>query len=78
MLDKYWEDREEGLILGGIDASKEVKTFMRLPPKFRVYERVKEREFRVNAETAAAKQRYAKKGEELVWGGTSVGGRETE
>ena len=69
LLDRYGEDKEEGLVLGGIVPSEEVKAFLRLPPKFRTYGKVKERDFRINAETAAAKQRFAKKSEEGVWRG---------
>ena len=51
---------EEGIILGGIQASREVKAFLRLPSKFRVYEKFDEQRFRVHSEVTSTKQRFSR------------------
>ena len=66
LLEMFGEDRSEGLILGGIEASDNVKAFLRLPPKFRTFRDFKDRDFRVQVETAAAKERFSKVQEDIM------------
>ena len=54
----YWI--EEGVILGNIEASDDIKAFMRLPAKFKLYEPLDEKEFRIQCEATSAKQRFSK------------------
>ena len=53
----------EGLVLGGLEVSDNVRAFLRLPPKFRVLPEPSLREAEIGAEEAAAKQRYSRLGD---------------
>ena len=66
LLEMFGEDRSEGLILGGIEASDNVRAFLRLPPKFRTFQDFKDRDFKIQVEVAAAKERFSKVQEDIM------------
>ena len=60
LLELFGEQQEEGLVLGGIQASEEVKAFLRLDPKFRIFRDLDRLKFETEVETTAAKQRFSR------------------
>ena len=57
----YGDEPDEGLVLGGIEATPEIKAFLRLDPKFKVFQRLDLHSHETEAETLAFKQRISRK-----------------
>ena len=57
--DRFGSWQEEGVILGGIQASSNVKAYLRLPGKYRILEEVNVQEGKVQAEATGARQRHS-------------------
>ena len=51
---------DEGLVLGGIEATTEIKAFLRLDPKFKVFKKLDSHTHETEAETTAFKQRISR------------------
>ena len=60
LIEKYGAPEEKGLVLGGIEATDNVKAFLSLDPKFKVYEKLDHIQFAVDLEVAAYKQRISR------------------
>ena len=56
--DEYGDPNVEPVILGGIEPSDNMKAFMNLPVKFRVYDKIDKDEYKVQTEVTAAKERW--------------------
>ena len=60
LAERYGDTQAEGLILHGIQASENVKAFLALPPKFKVFMELDKESAEVDREVTAAKQRYSR------------------
>ena len=60
LKEQFGDKKPEGLILPGIEASENVKAFIALPPKFKVYGDLDQEEAEADREQAAVKQRMSR------------------
>ena len=67
-LREFGEPETDGLVLGDIEASENVREFLKLDPKFKVYGKLDKLEFELQTETTAYKQRMSRQedGGEMV------------
>ena len=63
LLMKFGIDKEEGLVLAGIEVTQEIRDFLKLPCKFRTFPTMDKTEMEIQAEFNAAKQRISAKAE---------------
>ena len=56
----FGEPETNGLVLGGIEATENMLEFLKLDPKFKVFEKISKLEFETQVETTAYKQRMSR------------------